>query len=240
MHNRRSIHQLNKKIFEKRDIIIQKSITKARGKQKIFVIGMNKTGTTSVRDAFKEFDYEIGIQSEAEMLLKDIMKEDYTSLYSYCERFEFFQDVPFSIPYIYIRLDEKFPNSKFILLERDSPEQWFNSMLKFHTKRWSTSTNHPSINDLQVANYRYEGYPLDFLNLIFGTADYNKEQYIKTYDNHNAAVKNYFSKKKTQLLTLNVSSDSSYKEMCSFINVAPKRDRFEWKNKTISTNNSIK
>ena len=40
-------------------------------KQKVFCIGMNKTGTTSLQTFLSDHGYSLGNQNEGEMLLKD-------------------------------------------------------------------------------------------------------------------------------------------------------------------------
>lgn len=87
-------------------------------KQKVFCIGRNKTGTTSLKKALSEFGYLIGDQRAAERLIDAYAIRDFGPIMSYCETAEAFQDVPFSWPYTYVVLDQAFPNSKFILTVR--------------------------------------------------------------------------------------------------------------------------
>ena len=131
-------------------------------RSKIFVIGFNKTGTTSVHSALLEFDIYVGDQQQGEMTLNDIIKGDYTNLFAYCDQAEAFQDVPFSCPNVYKALDKKYPNSKFILTVRENESQWFNSIVKFHGKLWANG-NVPTKNDLENAVYIEKGYPLKYI-----------------------------------------------------------------------------
>jgi len=206
--------------------------TRFRKKKKVFVIGFNKTGTTSIKHALKEMDYIVGNQSIAEQLMADVVKNDYNNLIHYCKAAEAFQDVPFSLPEIYKELDVKFPNSKFILTIRDSDEQWFNSICKFHSKYFGVDGNVPTKQDLENADYAYKGFGIDYTNYIFGDNYYNKIIYTQKYNEHNTNVINYFKNRPTQLLVLNVSDKTSYQKLCAFLNVKPLRETFEWKNKT--------
>ena len=100
-----------------------------KGNTKIFCIGANKTGTTSLKKAMDELGFVVGAQITAENLVDDWAQRDFRRIIKYCKSAEFFQDAPFSFEFTYIVMDHAFPGSKFILTERDSPEQWYNLSL---------------------------------------------------------------------------------------------------------------
>lgn len=206
--------------------------TLKRRKDKIFLVGFNKTGTTSVEHALKELGFIIGKQNIGEQLLDDITMNKYDNLIQFCKTAEAFQDIPFSIPNVYKVLNEKYPNSKFILTIRDDDEQWFNSICKFHTKLWGKNGNLPTKDDLANANYIYKGYPLLYNNFLFGENYYNKEAYTAVYNKHNKDVMNFFKNNPNQLLVINVADKNSYQKLCAFLDIEPLRETFEWKNKT--------
>ena len=131
-----------------------------RNRRKVFVIGFNKTGTTSIQSALKELGYILGDQASAERLLKDVMQNNYEQLLDYCNEGEAFQDVPFSIPGIYKVLDSNFKGSKFILSVRNDSEQWFSSLVNFHKKVW---TNGKELNEENINKARavYKNYGSD-------------------------------------------------------------------------------
>lgn len=203
--------------------------------QKIFCIGDNKTGTTSLTAAMEELGYAIGSQRPAEFLLNDWAERDFKKLIKHCRSAEFFQDFPFSKPFTFIILDQKFPNSKFILTVRDSPEQWYDSLTKFHAQKWGTGGRIPTKEDLQNAFYRWKG-QLWEANRYFYTSPesepYDKHILIKNYNFHNASVIEYFRHKPDSLLVLNVSENGSFKKLCNFLGKEAPRDDFPWKNKT--------
>src|SRR5690606_32146124 len=107
---------------------------KALGKQKIFCIGRNKTGTTSLAAEFKELGYPVGHQRTAEKLIDYYIANDFQPIIDYCRSAQVFQDAPFSWPETYKYLDEAYPNSLFILSVRDNAEQCYNYLTKFHSK----------------------------------------------------------------------------------------------------------
>ncbi len=220
--------RVRRKIELKRN---EKIVTK-RNKQKVFVIGFNKTGTTSTHLALKQFDLIIGNQIIGEKLLDDIIEEDYNSLIKYCKSAEAFQDIPFSLPNVYKICDENFPNSKFILTIRDDEKQWFNSLKKFHTKLWATNGSTITKEDLGNAFYIYKGYPLKAINFVYGESYYNYDHYTQIYNRHNDDVKEYFKDRPDDLLVINVADMSSYKDFCEFLNEESLQESFSWANKT--------
>jgi len=98
---------------------------------KVFVIGRNKTGTTSLARAFKQMGLTVGRQNVTERFADDWLARNIRSLINYCEEAQALQDIPFSLNYTYIVMDLAFPGSKFILTTRD-PEAWYRSLLGFH------------------------------------------------------------------------------------------------------------
>ena len=97
------------------------SIFRAR-KNKVFVIGSNKTGTTSLGAALNNLGYQLGNQLEAEMLIDDWAKRDFRRIIKYCRTADAFQDIPFSLNFTFQAVDAAFPGSKFILSVRDDAE----------------------------------------------------------------------------------------------------------------------
>lgn len=204
---------------------------------KIFCVGLNKTGTTSVEQALKEFKYPLGNQPAAEMLLPDWNIRDFSRIIRYCHSYQAFQDIPFSLPETYRFLDEAFPDAKFILTIRDSKEQWFQSLVRFHTKLFSSDKSRPPTReDLENAAYRYKGFGLDVMKAAYNfpnAALYDFESYTNLYERHNRHVVEYFDNRPGKLLILNVSETDAYQKLAAFLNITVSREsRFPWKNKT--------
>lgn len=201
--------------------------------RKVFVIGFNKTGSTSTKKALEDLGYTFGHQRSAVLLLDDLSQGDVTSLIRYCRSAQAFKDLPFSCPGIYKILDKEFPESKYILTIRDSPEQWFTSLVSFHSKILKTP-GVPSHVDLATSNKGpYQGFMLKAVDFMFpGLPLYCKDGYMNVYDKHNKDVISYFRYRKQDLLVLNVSSATAYKEFCAFLGHQPLYDRFPWENKT--------
>jgi len=206
-----------------------------KNKNKIFCIGFNKTGTTTLEKTLQEFGMKMGNQFDGEMLIFDWFKRDFKRIIKLCKTAEGFQDFPFSVPFTFIFLDNYFKNAKFILTIRNNSEEWYNSIVKFHSKIWSDGTSPPSKEDLMIANYRYKGYPYESFKLLYNTSDddlYNKKELIKAYETHNYIVQEYFRSRPDKLLIINVSKKEDYLKLCKFLNQKPVRENFPWENKT--------
>lgn len=128
---------------------------------KVFGIGRNKTGTTSLKMAMMQLGYVVRNQRTAELFLDDWAERDFRRLINYCKTAQFFQDVPFSLPCTYKALDEHFKGSKFILPVRNSPEEWYESLVRVHSKLWGKNGRVPTKEDLQNAY----GKLCEFLNV---------------------------------------------------------------------------
>jgi hypothetical protein len=206
-----------------------------KNKPKIFCIGFNKTGTTTIARVLKDFNIKLGNQPEAEMLMPNWFDRDFKAIINYVKSATAFQDIPFSLPYTFIALEQHFPNAKFILTVRDNDEQWYNSISKFHSKLWSADENPPKFNDLKDASYRYKGLAYEYIKQVFNTPNddlYNKIILIKTYNNHNNLVKDYFRAHSEKLIVINTSNKADYFRLCDFLKEKPLHDNFPWENKT--------
>lgn len=210
-------------------------ILRSFNKQKIFCIGCNKTGTTSLEKAMRDLDFIVGDQREAELLFDDWIKRDYRKLIKYCKTAVFFQDSPFSHPYTFIAIDQAFPSSKFILTVRDNADQWYDSLIRFHSKLWSKWKIPPTSEDLKNAIYLYKGRPYHtrmHTHNVTEEEPYNKRVLIDDYNRHNKNVIDYFRFRQNDLLVLNVAEPNAYKKLTTFLNIQTEKTEFPWENKT--------
>ncbi|WP_277679722.1 sulfotransferase [Gracilibacillus dipsosauri] len=203
-----------------------------QGKQKIFCIGRNKTGTTSLRKALEDLGFIVGNQRKAELLLEDYIAGNFSPIFNYCKSAQAFQDVPFSYN-LYEHLDKAFPNSLFVLTVRDTPEQWYNSLVNYHSKLFGEGSI-PTQQKLKNAQYVYRGWMWKSNRAIYQTPPsdpYNKEILIQHYIQYNDDVINYFANR-NNLLVLNVAEKGSYQKLCNFLDVKPLYECFPWENRT--------
>ena len=134
---------------------LQQSFRPTEGK--VFCIGFNKTGTTSVKVAFKDLGYRVGNQPVAEGFIADWTRRDFSRIIDYCNTADAFQDIPFSLPDTYQSLDAAFPESKFILTVRTNADIWYRSLTTFHAQVFGAGKI-PTEDDLARATYRFKGW----------------------------------------------------------------------------------
>ncbi|HEY5073294.1 MAG TPA: sulfotransferase [Pyrinomonadaceae bacterium] len=186
---------------------------------KIFCIGAGKTGTTSLESLFKSLGFHVGDQERGELLLKEWATRNFAPIVSLGASAQFFQDMPFNCPFTFQAMDMAFPNSKFILSVRDDGEQWFGSLIRFHTKLIGKGRL-PTAEDLRVFPYRYAGWILEALKLVYGVTDeepYRKETLITAYERHNDEVKRYFRYRSESLLVINISDKGAAERIIEFV-----------------------
>ena len=198
---------------------VARSLCGWRLREKLFCIGANKTGTTSVGALFDSLGYRLAPQIPAERMIFDWAKRDFRKLVRFCRPYDAFQDVPFSLDFTFQALDAAFPNAKFILTVRNSPEEWFDSYVRF-TRKLLAGGSEKSREDLATINYNFDGFFLKSLDLIYGeqTALFDRDIYIRSYQTHNEQVISYFAHRKGKLLVLNLSDPGANKQIADFLN----------------------
>ncbi|MFD0864088.1 sulfotransferase [Sungkyunkwania multivorans] len=204
-------------------------------RQKVFCIGTGKTGTTTLGVTLTKLGYTLGNQEQAELLIDAWHDREFIPIISYCKSANAFQDIPFSLPHTYEALDNHFPKAKFILTERDSAEQWYRSLTRFHAKLWSNTNEVPTKEELQAASYRHPGYAYKAHKYIYNTSDddlYNEEKLKSFYLQHNSKIKEYFTGREDKLLIINVSKKGDFAKLCDFLGVKTSLTEFPWENKT--------
>ena len=216
---------LDKKMNNLLDLASTKSIDlHSNLRPKVFCIGTGKTGTTSLETALKMLGFKMGDQASGELLIEDWAKRDFRRIIQLCKTADAFQDVPFCLDYTYQILDHAFPNAKFILTIRNSGEEWFESLTRFHSKRLAKRIGIqrlPTIDDHKNDPYHYKGWMWRTFELVYGTDTplYDRKTYIDSYLNHNETVKDYFKNRPEDLLILNVSETDAMKNLCEFLNI---------------------
>lgn len=203
-------------------------------KEKIFCVGANKTGTSSVEKALIDLGYKLGHQEHGQDLIAHYKARNFSKIAQFCKSADAFQDAPFSWHYTGIYMDQYFKNAKFILTVRDSPEQWYQSLTRFHSKILGLGGRIPTADNLKEAKRSRNNTMWDNFNarhVIEGSDPYDKERLTKYYNDHNAMVIDYF-RFKENLLVINLSHDDAYRKFCKFLEKQPLYDVFPWENKT--------
>lgn len=179
---------------------------------KIFGIGLNKTGTTTLGQCGKALGYLC--KSCDRELLKDVMtSKDFSRVRKVVSEYDLFEDWPW--PLIYNELDLMFPSSKFILTVRKDEDTWLRSMKK-HSMR-----KHPTRHCRKLAygyNYPYR----------------HEKKYIEFYKQHNKNVKNYFKGRENDFIELCWETGDGWNELCNFLGAEIPDIPFPHANKSVN------
>jgi len=165
---------------------------------KIFGIGLNKTGTTSLGECLKQFGFRH--KSFDLELLKAVKKQQWSYIYTIIAQYDSFEDWPY--PLIYEQLDYMFPNSKFILTLRKDTESWLNSLLS-HSMR-----THP----VEGITTRLMAYGWSYPHL-------NIDAHKTFYTAHNEKVREYFNHRKDDLLEVCWETGSGWSDLEKFLDI---------------------
>lgn len=144
--------------------------------EKIFLIGLSKTGTTSICDALEILGYK---SIHFPPLVKQVKSGITFSWPWYLERYEAFGDIPVS--FFYQKLDKLYPNAKFILSYREK-DKWLDSAKKHFSV--------PS-RDQHVAELHKK---------LYGADLYDHTLFGNSFEKYHEDVINYFENRKNFLL----------------------------------------
>lgn len=167
---------------------------------KIFGIGLNKTGTSSLKQSWEA----LGIGPIAEQvdvsranLIPAVFTGDYEPALTFAKDFRAMEDRPWNVGDMYRRLHERFDDSLFILTVRDE-DDWWRSV-----HRWLTVTKRRALR-------RYL--------LHFGAQDLSEEVFRAEYRRYNAEVVDYFKANAPgRLLQLEIGTGGEWERLCEFL-----------------------
>jgi len=192
-------------------------MTKSTGK--IFVIGRNKTGTTSIGKFLSASGFTLSHQRATELFIYEWANMNFHKIIKYCKDYDAFQDIPFSLDLTYQIMDYAYPGSKFILTERTDSKTWYNSLIRYQSKIIGKNRV-PTANDLKEFGYRRKGWVWNAQKLIYGIDEetlYNKDIYTKHYESHSKRVREYFHNRPDDLLILNLENPDATRLLCEFL-----------------------
>ena len=170
-------------------------MNKTENQPKIFGIGLNKTGTTTLGQCGRI----LGLRTSGcdKTLLKDyVSRNDFSRIIEKVSHYDLFEDWPW--PLIYKQLDEIIPGSKFILTTRSSEEKWLES-LKKHSMRT------PPVNHCRKLAYG------------FNFPHKHEKEHIEFYRKHNDSVRSYFDGRGSDFLELCWENGDGFEKLCDFL-----------------------
>lgn len=199
---------------------------------KLFCVGYNKTGTSTIESALRLYGLSMPDQSEQEIrLTRQVYHRNYRPFIEFVNQYDAFQDLPFSQDETFVAADTLFPDSRFILTVRE-PAKWFDSLTRFHQKIFGVDNlQNISKQDFQTKFDRlYADYRLfnkaRFLTHFDGSEPierwdllYQKDYYIEQYTLRNERIKKYFLNCPERLLVIDVTREEDTGKICDFLNI---------------------
>ncbi len=178
---------------------------------RVFGIGLNKTGTTTLARALshlgfdKAFGYDLGLtrlyfNGEKELIINKAKQGNN------------FQDWPW--PLMYKDLYDQFPEAKFVLTKRKSSKTWFQSLCKH-----ALLTGPTEARKLIYGHYM----PQEF-----------EQEHLDFYEKHNEEVSAFFKKMSPEnFLVICWEEGDNWKELCLFLNKSIPGIKFPHLNKAL-------
>lgn len=178
--------------------------------RKIFGIGLQRTGTTSLGRALALLGFNhCGFQAE---LVNHYRQGDMAKVIAATEQYDSFEDWPW--PLIYQQLHDIYPDALFVLTTRASEDRWFESMVK-HAKfvaQKRAIANDGDLNARGRKSFRAEVYGYD-------NPEDNRGHHIDFYRSHCRAVRDYFSDKPASLIEVCWEHGDGWSELCAGLGV---------------------
>lgn len=184
-------------------------------KNKVFCIGLSRTGTVSLCEAldilgYNSLHFSLPLFIYPEIISQDLSFEPQQKLNPYkhwrlkkeikaintkldpnmLSSYDAYGDLP--IPFYFKELDAKFPKSKFIYTMRNE-DKWLKSM-KWLYEEGSVLWSHGLLDD----EIKYKAY---------NTYKFDKDKLIKSYRDHHENVMEYFKNRTEDILILNIDKE---------------------------------
>lgn len=165
-------------------------------KQKVFGIGLNKTGTSTLGECMIALGYR-HLCCRRDLLIA-LRNGDFETIFNEIEKYDSFEDWPY--PLMYREIFERYPTARFILTTRIDAATWLES-LKAHSLRTSVAE--------QCRTLAYgRAYPFGF-----------EAEHTAFYEKHNADVVSFFRQRgaSDRLLPVCWERGHGWTELCEFL-----------------------
>ena len=197
-------------------------------RQKVFGIGLSKTGTGSLTEAltllgYRTLHWPADLVTQVEVYRFFATGEAGIHL-SVLNDHDALTDTP--VCCLYQALDKAYPGSKFILTVREK-QAWLRSY-HGHWHRYPPMFSERP--DSLVAHYSH------FLNeRLYGTQSADPQILSRAYDRYTAEVFDYFRERPQDLLLLDICGGDGWSKLAPFLGVATPEVPFPWENQARNT-----
>ena len=165
------------------------------GGHKVFGIGLNKTGTKTLGEALTHLGYRH--QTFDGRLMRAFARGDLAPILDTARAYDSFEDWPW--PLVYPTLARRFPDARFVLTLRASPETWYASLCR-HADRHG---------------------PSPWRKIAYGYADPATDQahHLALYRRHAERVRRFFAAEPWRLMAVCWERGDGWPELCDFLGV---------------------
>jgi|AntRauTorckE5430_2_1112549.scaffolds.fasta_scaffold00173_1 hypothetical protein len=172
-------------------------------KTKIFCVGLNKTGTSSLHVAFEMLGLKsVHWKDDNGLNIKTKIGENFLNginILDGIERYDAFSDWDMGTSHqVFKEFDKQYPNSKFILNTRDIGG-WLDSREKHVKRNQQKKSENPDA------------------DITWLTVD--REAWKLQYERHHEEVYNHFKERKSELLTFDVTKGDGWEILCPFLDL---------------------
>lgn len=179
--------------------------------EKVFGIGLSKTGTTSLGIALNNLGIRTIDFPHDPVTLQQLEDGDYRL--RVLEQYQGATDTPVA-PY-YAQLDKIYPGSKFILTVRDK-EPWLRSV----EEHWKFS------HEWATCHRDFRRFTYFMHAVVYGSYSFEKDRFSHVYDQHTRNVLEYFKNRPGDLLVLDVCNGDGWEKLCPFLGLSAPDEPF--------------
>jgi hypothetical protein len=179
-------------------------------RQKVFGIGLSRTGTKSLDRALSMLGYRSDHFSTHLLRLDDgTLSLDMNNV----ELYDALTDITAAL--FFRELDEAFPGSKFVLTVRD-PDNWLRSCRRHFPP-------------LEPGVWPYgDAKVLELRRRTYATHCFDSDRFLAAYHAHDAAVRSHFASRPGSLLVFDLCSGDSWGRLCAFLGQSEPEVSFPW------------
>jgi hypothetical protein len=186
--------------------------------RRIFGIGLHRTGTTSLAQAFRILGLDAAHWQSPDWARSVWREMQETGRSRTLEMHNALCDLP--IPLLYQALDAAYPGSKFILTVRDE-NSWVDSC-RTHWKAWRKGWDHDAFSN-------------EIHREIYGTTEFDEQTFRSRYRRHNEDVMHYFHGR-SDFLRLEINENTNMASLCRFLDLPVINRKFPHDHKSTEDN----
>lgn len=189
------------------------SSSKAPHRDKVFGIGLSRTGTKSLHRAFALLGYR------SDHFSTHLIEFDGRELSLRAEGLEAYDALTDITAALFFReLDALCPEAKFVLTVRDSPS-WLSSCAR----------HFPPLEPGKWPDGKRK--VLALRRSVYGVESFDAKRFQEAYERHTNAVLDHFAEQRERLLVLDICSGQGWQPLCEFLDLAMPRVPFPWRNR---------